>query len=209
MIKKGDFIEIDYIAKLKSSNKTFDLTLADVAKKEVIFSESQIYKPFILCVGENHIIKGLDEALEGKEAGKEFEIDIGPEKAFGKRSPKLIQLTSQAIFRKQKMNPFPGLQLNIDGALATVRSVSGGRVILDFNNPLAGQTVHYWVRINREVASPEEQIKALAYTLLAEKDAKVKIKEKQAEISLKIKDKQIINKFKEKVKELTGFELIV
>lgn len=202
MIKNGDFIEIDYIARIKSSNKIFDLTIADIAKKEGIFQQAQIYKPLIICIGENQVIKGLDEALADKEVGKEFEADIPPEKAFGKRDAKLIQLTSRAIFEKQKMNPFPGLQLAIDGAIATVRSVSGGRVILDFNNPLAGQAVHYWIRINRQVTGSEEKIKALAYNLLAEKDAKVELKEKTATVILKNKNSQIRKKFEEKVKKL-------
>ena len=35
------------------------------------------------------------------------------------------------------------MQLDIDGRRATVRSVNGGRVILDYNHPFSGKEVHY------------------------------------------------------------------
>ncbi len=206
--KKGEFIEIDYIAKIKSTGKIFDLTLADAAKKEGVFQQSQTYEPLIICVGEKHVIKGLDEVIEGKEIGKEFETDVPPEKAFGKRNAKLIQLVSQRMFKKQKMNPFPGLQLNIDGNIATVRSVSGGRVIIDFNNPLAGQVIHYWVKINRTVTDNKKKLQALAYSLLAERSARVEIKDKTATVTLKNKDKDLRKNFSETAKKLVpGIEI--
>ena len=38
------------------------------------------------------------------------------------------------------------MKLDIDGQQATVRSVNGGRVLLDFNHPFAGKDVHYMLK---------------------------------------------------------------
>jgi len=186
MIKKGDFIEIDFVGRIKSTNQIFDLTLAEVAKKEGISQQNQEYKPLVACLGASHFLKGLDEFLEGKEVGKEYELELPAEKAFGKRNPKLIQLTGLKIFKEKKVNPFPGMQLMLDGAVATVRSVSGGRVILDFNHTLSGKALTYWIKINRKVEKPEEQIQGIA-DLLGIKDLTIKVTEDKADI--KSKDK--------------------
>ena len=145
-IKKGDFVEFDFVGRVKITNQVFDLSVADVAKKENIFREGHEYKPLAICAGAGHIIPGLDKALIGKEFGKEYEFDLPPEQGFGKRNPKLISLTSLSVFRKKNINPVPGMQLDLDGRIATVRSVTGGRVVLDYNPPLAGKELHYWIK---------------------------------------------------------------
>ncbi|MEP5980639.1 MAG: FKBP-type peptidyl-prolyl cis-trans isomerase, partial [Marinobacter alexandrii] len=41
--------------------------------------------------GHGGIIQGLEEALEGREAGDTFSVTVGPEKAYGPRKPDAIQ----------------------------------------------------------------------------------------------------------------------
>ena len=65
--------------------------------------------------------------------------------------------------------------------LATIRSVSGGRVIVDFNNPLAGREVSYTVFVRRLVCSLDEKISVLARHFLRTDKFKV------SEDSIKIK----------------------
>jgi len=204
-VSKGDFIEIDFIARIKGSNRIFDLTKEDIAKKEGIYQKNRKYKPLIVCLGSGHLLKGLDNFLQGKEVGEELEVDIPPEDAFGKRNPRLIQLSTLKQFKEKGVTPVPGLQLVIDGALATVRSVSGGRVIIDFNHPLAGRTLHYWVKINRKVTDFKEKICAIL-NLIADidcKDCKIEASEKEIKIALKNElPSQTIEVIKKQIKEL-------
>jgi FKBP-type peptidyl-prolyl cis-trans isomerase SlyD len=182
--KKGDFIEIDFTAKVKDTSQIFDLTKESEAKKHNLFNPKQTYKPVIICLGENEIIKGLDQELIGKETGKEYKIELPPEKAFGKKNPKLMKLIPTNNFKKQKINPFPGLQLNMDGIIGTVRAVSGGRTIVDFNHPLAGKTLEYDLKINKIITKSEEKIKAMLKT-----EAKIELKDKEAKIHADIPEK--------------------
>lgn len=170
-VHAGDFVELDFIARIKGNNKIFDLTKKDVAKKEGIFQENRKYKPLIVCLGSGHLLKGLDKALEGKEVGKTYEVEVLPEEGFGKRNPKLIQISTLKQFKDKGISPVPGMQLAIDGALATIRSVSGGRVIIDFNHPLAGRTLLYTVSINRKITDTDEKISAII-SLLTELEPK-------------------------------------
>ena len=160
MIKKGTFIEINYTGLIKENNKVFDTSYEEIAKKENIFNKNLTYNSIIICIGEHQILPGLDEELENKELGN-YEFEIPPEKAFGKKNPKLMQLVSTANFRKQNIIPYPGLQVNIDGILGIIRTVTPGRAIIDFNHPLSGKNLIYKIEIKRIVTDVKEQLDSL------------------------------------------------
>ena len=48
-----------------------------------------------------------------------------------------------ANFKKQNIIPYLGLQVNIDGILGIIRTVTPGRAIIDFNHPLSGKNLIY------------------------------------------------------------------
>ena len=185
-IKKGDFIEIDYIGKLAFNNDIFDLTDEKLAKENKLFDPKVQYGPLVICVGEKNVISGLDEELVGKEFGKEIKVTLKPEQAFGKKNPRLIKIVSRAIFKKQEMEPYPGMQIQLGNALATIRSVSAGRVIVDMNHPLAGRELIYEVKIHKKIDDVKEQIGCLLKfgLLLNDKHYSIEIKERVAEIKV-------------------------
>jgi len=64
-------------------------------------------------------------------------------------------------FKKEKMQPFPGLVVEINGMQGKVQTVSGGRVRVDFNHPLAGKELLYDMKVERELTEPKEQVEEL------------------------------------------------
>lgn len=181
-VKEKDFVELDFVGRIKSTSQIFDLTVEDIAKKEGLANRGE-FKPLVACTKSKQLLEGFDDEIIGKEIGKEFEFDLPSDKAFGKKNPKLIQLTSTQMLKKSGVNPVQGMQLNVDGMLATVRSVTGGRVILDFNHPLAGKDLHYWVKLRRIVTDSEEKVRAITNMLGV--PCAVSVKNKVAEIKLK------------------------
>src|SRR3989338_7882631 len=147
-IKKYDFVEIEYTGKLREDGAIFDTTDEKVAKEHNLHSHSD-YGPVVICVGEEQLLKGIDKSLEGKGIGDEYDADIRPEDAFGSKDARLIQLIPTNKFKQQKIQPMQGMQLNIDGMLGIVKTVSGGRTLVDFNHPLAGKELSYKIKINR------------------------------------------------------------
>jgi len=178
-IGKGDFVEVEYTGKLKDGGVVFDTTSEETAKKHGIHDKSAEYRPVIICVGQGHIVRGLDKEIEGRETDKKFTADIKPEDGFGKKNPKLLQLMSTGKFREQEITPVPGLHVNVDGLIGTVRTVTGGRIIIDFNHPLAGKELVYEACIKRKVTDTKEKVDSLI-DLLRLKDFEVEIKEKTA-----------------------------
>lgn len=187
-IKKGDFVSLNYTGKLPTG-EIFDLTDEESAKKEKIFSKNQKYGPVTICVGEEQLVKGIDEFLEGKEASKDYEFDIEPEKGFGQRNPKLIQLVPIKKFHEQKLNPFPGARVVVDNIPATVRSISGGRVLVDFNHTLAGKKLHYHIKVEKVITDPKEQASAILEKIIPESLYSLEVKEKT--LSIKLKNKKL------------------
>ena len=91
-LQKGDFILIDYVAKVKETNEVFDTTKEDVAKKEHLYKEGRIYEPKLVVVGEvGWVLKPIDEALTTFDISKPSTVEISPEKGFGQRDPQKIR----------------------------------------------------------------------------------------------------------------------
>jgi len=157
-IEKGQFIELDYTGKLEDGT-VFDTTSKAVAEKAGLNPKAQ-YKPAIICIGEAQLLPGLDEFLLSKGLGKHT-CELPAEKAFGKKDAKLLKLIPLSKFKKAKIEPFPGLEVNIDNHYGIVRSVSGGRVTVDFNHPLAGKDLTYDLDAKRVVEDKAEQVAAL------------------------------------------------
>ncbi len=159
-IKKGDFVELDFIARV--FGRVFDTTVLQEAKKAGLVNDknSEKFKPIKICVGEKMIIQGLDEALSGKKQ-RVFSVLIGPEKAFGKRNPSLMKTMPMSVFSSHNINPVNGALFQFDNMVGKVVGISGGRVTVDFNNPLSGKSVDYEVRVKRIINDKKEKIDAL------------------------------------------------
>jgi len=151
--KKGDFIKISYTG-YTDDGIVFDTLDRKIAEKNNLYDEHRKYEPMIIRIGDNNVLKGLDDKLSGLEVNKEYSFVLKAEEAFGKKTSKLIKLVPLKKFKENNINPISRLELNIDGSLATVRSVSGGRVILDFNHPLAGKDIRYDIKISEIILDP-------------------------------------------------------
>ncbi len=185
IIKKHDFVEIEYTGRIKEDSTMFDTTEEKVAKENNVYDKNADYSPVIVCIGENNLLKYLEEQLIGKETGNEYTFEISSENAFGRKDAKLIQLIPTSKFRQQNIQPVPGLQLNIDGVFGVVKTVSGGRCLVDFNHPLAGKDLVYNVKINRVVDDNKEKLNSLLKMHLNIKDSEIEFNEEAVNIKLK------------------------
>ena len=179
-LKNGDFIKIDYTGRFEG--KLFDTTEEAVAKKENVFDEKTKYGSVTVVIGESHLLRGIDESIPGKKIGDEFKITVEPEKAFGKKNAKLLKIIPEREFKTQKIKPYPGMTLNIDNLVGNVISVGSGRVIIDFNHPLAGKILDYEVKIHEKIEDKTEQIKALLELYTNRKDFNISLEEKEVKI---------------------------
>lgn len=202
-LKKKDFIEIEFTGKIKDG-EIFDSNI----KKDIKAAKLNIEpKPFIFCLGEGMFVKGVDDFLIGKELGK-YTIELSPEKAFGNRESKLVQMIPMKVFHQHKINPVPGAMFNFDNKMAKILTVSGGRVMVDFNNPLSGKDIIYDIKVLRKIEDTNEKIKAFN-EFLFRKDFKFKIEDKKLTIEVEKPMVKFVEMFKDKFKEIFDLELEV
>jgi len=161
--ENGSFVLIDYIGKIVETGEIFETTIEEIARKEGIYNEGSLYEPKLAVIGEGWILKALDESLPNLELDKPAIIEIPSEKGFGNRDPEKVRLYPVRRLISQGITPRIGMRIEVDGRLATVRTLGSGRVQLDFNPPLAGKSLSYEVTIKKKLETEMERIQALIH----------------------------------------------
>src|SRR3989337_296865 len=132
-LQKGDFILINYTAKVKETNEVFDTTIEETSKKEHLHKEGEIHEPKLVVIGEGWVLKALDESLTTMEPNKPTTVEIAPKDAFGPRDPEKVKRVPLKQLTAKGTNPIIGMRIDYNGKMASVRSIGAGRVLLDFN----------------------------------------------------------------------------
>lgn len=163
-VSKGDIAWIDYegwIVSPGGDRTLFDTTREAVAKEADKFDEKKVYAEFPVIVGHGRLLPGLDEALLTTEIGTDAELTVPPGKGAGERDPKLVELHPLREFLKQEIHPELGMEVSLGGRKGTITQVTGGRVRIDYNNPLAGKTLRYKFKLTKKANTPEERLRAV------------------------------------------------
>lgn len=198
-IKKHDFVEIEYTGRTADDNQVFDTTYEETAKEHGLLQDGAKYGPVTVCVGEGFVLGALENALLGKSENSSLTVTIKAEDAFGRRSARNIQLIGTQKFRKQGLDPVPGLKVTVDNMPGIIKTVTGGRTLVDFNHPLASRDLIYDVKIGRVIKDDGKKVDAYlkmafggALTQPELKDGRLTVKaraELPAEVSKKISEK--------------------
>jgi FKBP-type peptidyl-prolyl cis-trans isomerase SlyD len=115
--------------------------------------------PLVILVGHGNIIPGLEQAMEGREAGDKFEADVAAADAYGEKREGLTQRIPKKHFGAQRLEPGMQviLQTNFGPRAVTVQKVGMSVVDVDLNHPMAGKDLHFAIEIaDVREASAEE-----------------------------------------------------
>ena len=212
VLEKKDFIEIKFTGRVKNG-EVFDSNIKeDLEELHKGHDHPVDPKPFIFCLGQGMFLKSLDDFLIGKpEDQKEYNLSLAPEKAFGKRKSELIQRMPSRIFKEHKMRPVVGMTFDFDGRAAKVLTVSGGRVVVDFNHNLAGKDIEYKIKFVRKLDNVKEKIESLN-DFFFRKPLDFEVKEKKLIFNLGEEEGQmgnLLELLKDKYKEMVNLEIEV
>jgi len=163
-LQKGDFVLVDYVMRVKDTNEIIDLTVEEVAKKEKVYREDGVYEPALVILGEGWILKGVEEELYKMDVGESKVIEVPPDKAFGERDTSKVKIVNARDLTKRGITPRVGARVELDDGVAIIRRAEGGRVILDYNHPLAGRTIVCEVKVVKKIEDVKEKIKELVHT---------------------------------------------
>jgi len=160
----GDFVRIEYVARTAEEGHLVDTTDGDLAEEEGIDDGEREFGPRTIVLGEQHIFDPVEESLVGGVVGDSGTATVPPGEAFGEyEDDKLRTVSTDKIPEDDR---YPGNQVTIDGENGFVERIIGGRARVDFNHPLAGDTLEYEWEIVGTVSDREEQARDLLRTFL-------------------------------------------
>lgn len=117
-----------------------------------LLDESEVNEPLAFLQGAGQIIPGLETALYGMSVGDKKNVKVEPVDGYGKYNPENKQTMPRTAFP-------PDLALEEGTGLVVRDTQSGERfqafveelhqdhVVLDFNHPLAGETLFFEVEV--------------------------------------------------------------
>ncbi len=106
--------------------------------------------PIVYLHGAGQLIPGLEKGMEGMSIGEEKDIVVPPTEAYGEFDENAIQEIPRSAFGD---NPIEvGMKFYADFGDGNsvpfyIKEVGEESVVVDFNHPLAGQTLHFHVKI--------------------------------------------------------------
>lgn len=133
-VKVGDTVRVHYRG-----------TLADGTQ----FDSSEGRDPLGFTVGLGQVIPGFENAVLELSHGEKITVTIEPDQAYGPRHEQLTPTVSMSDFAAE---PLVGGMVNIvspegDTMPGRIVAVEGDAVSLDFNHPLAGETLTFEIEL--------------------------------------------------------------
>jgi len=160
-MKKGDWIKVHSLERVKATGEVFGATREEDAKKHDVYDSKKRYGPSLVILGAGFIIPGVEKHLLQMKVGERKSFDVIPKDAFGMKKRELIRVVPYKKFVEKNITPFPGLPIEIDNRHCKVLSVAGGRVTVDYNHPMAGKVLSYDVEITGLIKTPKERVESL------------------------------------------------
>lgn len=122
-------------------------------------------EPLSFLFGKGQLIPGFESAVEGKEAGQRVEFSLEPVDAYGEIREELRSELPRENF-PDEMELEPGMILQAMGPMGPMRfrvlELKDDVVVADFNHPLAGERLHFDVKISEVREPTQEEIDALS-----------------------------------------------
>jgi FKBP-type peptidyl-prolyl cis-trans isomerase SlyD len=115
--------------------------------------------PLTYIHGTHQIVPGLEKALEGMEVGESKQVEVSPEESYGIPDAKAFREVRKDHVPSQAMHvgaELQGRSQNGQVVYARVAQLKDETVVIDFNHPLAGKTLHFDVKVLGIQEAPKE-----------------------------------------------------
>lgn len=147
---------------------TYDLT---VGEEHELMEKATVDKPLKFIFGTGAMLPAFENALNGLEVGDKFNFSIAPDDAYGEYVEEHVLDLPKNIFEVdgkfdsemiQEGNTIPMMDSNGNRMNGSVLEVKEDVVVMDFNHPLAGETLHFSGEVIDVHEPTAEEIAALS-----------------------------------------------
>ena len=129
----------------------YDLNVGEGEERELMEKATREV-PLKFIYGMGMMIPAFEEALMGLEEGEKFDFSITPENAYGEYNEEHVLDLPKSIFEVdgkfdsemvKEGNTIPMMDASGQRINGSVLEVKDDVVVMDFNHPLAGETLHF------------------------------------------------------------------
>jgi len=107
-------------------------------------------EPLDYLHGCGHIVKGLEDALDGLATGASIDVEVTPAEGYGEHHAQLVQQVPRSAFG-DAIDLEVGMRFRAEGPqgeqLVVITALGDDEVTIDGNHPLAGQTLAFAVEV--------------------------------------------------------------
>jgi peptidylprolyl isomerase len=189
---KGTLVYVNYSAKVKDTGEPIESTIEEEAKKLDIYDADRRYEPRLVAVGEEWVLKGLDEEIAKMDVGEKKTAELPPDRAWGGRDPTLLRMVPLRKFGEKADELRVGDEVEMDNRVAVVRFIGSGRAQVDFNHRLAGKTLVYDIEVVRKVEPGEDTIRSLMKRRFPGEGEKLSFAQNAGEVAVTIPDEAFL-----------------
>lgn len=127
-----------------------------------VIDSSDGYDPLEFLTGYGNIIPGLEDEMIGMKIGDSKDVVVAPADGYGEYDDEAFLDVPRDQFPAD-MPVEEGLELTVrddsgEGRYARIESVEGNTVRLNFNHPLAGDELHFSVKVVALRAPTDEEL---------------------------------------------------
>ncbi len=155
---------------IRAEYRLYDVT--DDARD--FLEETRPEQPFVFISGMGLLLTSFEKQLEPLEKGAAFRFTLTPEEAYGNYNEQMLQVLDKEFFyvngkfdaENVCVNAIVPLE-NEEGQqfLGRVESISGSKVVVDLNHPLAGRTLRFEGKVLENHEATAQEIQALVEQL--------------------------------------------
>ena len=153
-------IEVNKYIKL-----AYDLHVGEDGEKELMERATE-ETPLEFIFGTNSMLQSFESQIEDKKVGDSFDFILSPDEAYGDFDDEKIIEIPKNVFQVDgeideeilfEGNTIPMMDTEGNKLMGSIVEVKDDVVEMDFNHPLAGETMHFTGKvIDVREASPEE-----------------------------------------------------
>lgn len=149
------------------ANRVISLSYTLTVEGEVI-EEVDASQPLEFLFGSGYLLPKFEANLLNKQVGDSFDFKLSPEEAYGQINSEALVKLSKDLFKidgkiEQGLltigNVIPMQDSEGNRLQGVVKEIEEESVVLDFNHPLAGSTLHFVGEVESIREATEDEIK--------------------------------------------------
>jgi FKBP-type peptidyl-prolyl cis-trans isomerase SlyD len=154
----------------KMVSLTYDLTVDNDDDERELMERATKENPLVFLFGMGMMLEAFEKNIEGLSTGDKFSFTLAPEESYGEYVEEYVMELPKKLFeidgkfdaeRVTEGQTLPMMDSRGNRMMGSVLEIQSDVIVMDFNHPLAGETLHFDGEIIDVREPTEDEINAL------------------------------------------------